>query len=68
MKLITQQDVREARKAAYRTRSATRRAALMAAIAEAETRAVPCHGEAHANPNIDNCAICAPFWGKRMPE
>jgi len=22
-----------------------------------------CTGEAHGNPYIDNCMICAPFWG-----
>lgn len=22
-----------------------------------------CHGEAHKNPHIDHCGICAPFWG-----
>lgn len=25
---------------------------------------VPCPGEAHRNPFIDNCMICAPAWGK----
>ena len=25
---------------------------------------VPCIGEAHSNPNIDNCGICAPRWGE----
>lgn len=24
---------------------------------------VPCTGEAHRNPNIDNCMICMPRWG-----
>lgn len=31
---------------------------------------VPCDGEAHSNPHIDNCARCAPRWGwigKREP-
>lgn len=23
---------------------------------------VPCHGEAHSNPFIDNCGVCAPRW------
>lgn len=23
----------------------------------------PCTGEAHSNPWIDNCALCAPKWG-----
>lgn len=27
-------------------------------------RCVPCHGEAHSNPHIDNCGICAPLWEK----
>lgn len=27
-----------------------------------------CQGAAHSNPWIDNCAICAPFWGKVLPE
>ncbi len=22
-----------------------------------------CHGEAHSNPFIDNCMVCAPQWG-----
>lgn len=22
-----------------------------------------CHGEAHRNPFIDNCNVCAPKWG-----
>ena len=24
---------------------------------------VPCDGEAHENPHIDNCSQCAPRWG-----
>jgi hypothetical protein len=24
---------------------------------------VECDGEAHSNPFIDNCYICAPLWG-----
>lgn len=24
---------------------------------------VPCTGEAHANPHVDNCSVCAPRWG-----
>lgn len=24
---------------------------------------VPCNGEAHSNPWIDNCMVCAPRWG-----
>lgn len=24
---------------------------------------VECHGEAHRNPYIDHCMICAPRWG-----
>lgn len=27
-------------------------------------RLVPCPGEAHENPFIDNCGICAPRWGE----
>lgn len=23
---------------------------------------VQCHGEAHKNPFIDNCCVCAPYW------
>lgn len=23
----------------------------------------PCKGEAHSNPHIDNCSLCAPRWG-----
>ena len=26
----------------------------------------PCPGEAHSNPNIDNCMVCAPRWGVVM--
>jgi len=26
--------------------------------------AVKCPGEAHSNPNIDNCGLCAPLWGE----
>lgn len=25
--------------------------------------AKPCMGDAHSNPYIDNCAVCAPNWG-----
>lgn len=25
---------------------------------------VPCTGEAHSNPHIDNCMVCAPRWGQ----
>lgn len=24
---------------------------------------IPCPGEAHSNPYIDNCMLCAPRWG-----
>lgn len=24
---------------------------------------IECPGEAHRNPHIDNCALCAPRWG-----
>lgn len=27
-------------------------------------RLIPCPGEAHSNPYIDNCMICAPRWGE----
>ncbi len=27
---------------------------------------VPCPGDAHSNPYIDNCMICAPRWGTVM--
>ena len=23
-----------------------------------------CTGEAHSNPYIDNCMVCAPYWGQ----
>lgn len=23
----------------------------------------PCNGDAHSEPNIDNCGVCAPRWG-----
>jgi hypothetical protein len=23
----------------------------------------PCRAEAHTNPHIDNCGVCAPRWG-----
>ncbi len=26
------------------------------------THMVPCPGEAHSNPHIDNCSLCAPNW------
>lgn len=25
---------------------------------------IPCDGEAHKNPHIDNCMSCAPRWGE----
>lgn len=25
---------------------------------------IPCDGEAHENPRIDNCGVCAPRWGE----
>lgn len=25
---------------------------------------IPCPGEAHGNPNIDHCTICAPRWNQ----
>ena len=28
---------------------------------------IPCPGDAHKNPHIDNCTICAPAWGV-IPE
>lgn len=27
-------------------------------------RLIPCDGEAHRNPMIDNCGLCAPRWGQ----
>lgn len=27
---------------------------------------VPCDGEAHSNPHIDHCSLCAPHWGVVM--
>jgi len=30
-------------------------------------RMIPCPGEAHSNPFIDNCGTCAPRWGT-IPE
>lgn len=35
-------------------------------VAREEAGFVPCPGEAHSNPYIDNCSICAPEWGKIM--
>jgi len=33
-------------------------------FARAKTgRLIPCPGEAHTNPYIDNCGLCAPRWG-----
>jgi len=29
------------------------------------TELVPCTGEAHSNPYIDHCMMCAPRWGQR---
>lgn len=31
-----------------------------------EAGLVPCNGEAHSNPYIDNCMVCAPRWGTMM--
>lgn len=28
----------------------------------------PCRGEAHSNPHIDNCGVCAPRWGFTGPK
>ncbi len=28
--------------------------------------AIKCSGEAHSNPFIDNCGLCAPRWGVRI--
>lgn len=25
---------------------------------------IPCDGEAHEHPRIDNCGVCAPRWGE----
>lgn len=25
---------------------------------------IPCPGEAHKNPHVDNCSLCAPRWGQ----
>ena len=27
-----------------------------------------CSGDAHSNPNIDNCGQCAPHWGWIVPS
>ncbi len=68
MKLHTQAEVREACAAIFKTRSVKRRREIRAALDDAEARATkPCCGEAHTNPHIDNCGICAPFWGKVLP-
>lgn len=29
-----------------------------------ETTTITCTGEAHSNPYIDNCMVCAPEWGQ----
>lgn len=29
------------------------------------TELIPCTGEAHSNPYIDHCMMCAPRWGQR---
>lgn len=31
-----------------------------------EAGLVKCPGEAHENPHIDNCMLCAPRWGQMM--
>lgn len=31
-----------------------------------EAGLVECPGEAHSNPFIDNCMLCAPRWGQMM--
>lgn len=67
--LATQADVRAAARALYRTRSVRTRKELEAAIADALARATePCCGEAHSNPHIDHCGMCAPFWGCVLPS
>ncbi len=37
-----------------------------ALVPPTETGLVPCDGEAHSNPYIDNCLTCAPRWGHMM--
>lgn len=67
--LSTMLEVRNALEACHRTRSEARRAILQAAIDDARLRATEdCDGAAHSNPWIDNCGICAPFWGKVLPK
>lgn len=36
---------------------------LCAKCAELIGYLVKCHGEAHSNPYIDKCSVCAPRWG-----
>jgi hypothetical protein len=36
---------------------------LCDACAKEQGFLVPCHGEAHSNPFIDNCGVCMPRWG-----
>lgn len=33
-------------------------------VREKTGRLIPCAGEAHKNPFIDNCGMCAPRWGE----
>lgn len=33
-------------------------------MTKAKTHWIPCPGEAHSNPYIDNCGVCAPKWGE----
>lgn len=33
-------------------------------MTKAKFHVVPCTGEAHSNPHIDNCMVCAPLWAE----
>lgn len=66
-RLMTQADARKAARLSVVSRSPAARDRWTALLVECESRLVPCTGEAHSNPHIDNCMQCAPFWGRRLP-
>lgn len=40
-----------------------KRARVVIFRADGHTHLVPCDGDAHENPFIDHCGLCAPRWG-----
>ncbi len=70
-KRITERQLRALEKARHRVRNhcddPVNRMLLRAIDVAIETVTAPCPGEAHGNPYIDNCMVCAPRWG-RIPN